>query len=144
MFAAGGSAGAAACRQTGESCGPGSECCNQAVCNQNAASPELRGCHPACNVAADCASGCCFPFEGKTNGYCLDPKWCTCGADGARCGTTLPKCCDTQLCVGGDAQASFYECRKRCTANTDCTTNCCVAIGTTGVSACLDAMYCPK
>jgi hypothetical protein len=144
MFAAGGSAGAPACRQTGEYCGPGSECCNGAVCNQNAASPEIRGCHPKCNVAADCATGCCFPFQGQTNGYCLDAKWCTCGADGARCGSTLPKCCDTQFCVGGDAQASFYECRKRCTANTDCTTNCCVAIAGTGVSACLDAMYCPK
>jgi hypothetical protein len=143
-FASGGSAGTPApCRQTAESCNLSSDCCD-GVCNAMAAAAELSGCHPRCTVNADCTTGCCLPYGGQTAGYCADAKWCSCGAEAARCGSMLPACCATQFCVGGDAQGTFFECRPRCTQNADCATSCCVAIGMTGNSACLDPVYCPK
>lgn len=137
-----GTGGAGLCRRSGEPCSTPLDCCDDATCNSTSAVPELNGCHPRCMQNTDCATGCCIPFSGQTRGFCGDAKWCSCGAAGARCGSTMPMCCADQTCLAGDAQQSFYECKKRCMANADCPTNCCVPVPSLNLSACLGASYC--
>ena len=141
---AGAPAGAAgACHKAGEPCGSSLECCDGSTCNNTAQAPSLNGCHPRCTQNADCQTGCCLLYTGDTRGICTDAMWCGCGMSGARCGSDQPKCCADQLCLAANAQQSSYECKKRCTTNADCPTNCCVAIPNLGANACLDPMYCP-
>jgi hypothetical protein len=62
---------------------------------------------------------------------------------GAPCGASQPKCCDDQICLASNAQQSAYDCKKRCTTNADCPTNCCVDIPSLNIRACLAPSYCP-
>jgi hypothetical protein len=142
LFEAGGAA--PACLNLQQTCDDSSQCCSGLFCNTTGPAPEWIGCQKPCATSAECPSTCCLPFQGQNHGFCTDPKWCACGATAARCGSTLPKCCDTHVCLGGDAQATFYECKKKCTQNTDCDTGCCVAIPNLNISACLAASYCGK
>jgi hypothetical protein len=148
-FGAGGSisfgAGGAptACKMTGEACQNSLDCCDGAACNNTSEVPALNGCHPGCTQSSDCATGCCVKFSNGNGGICADAMWCSCGMDGTHCGTMLPQCCSGQTCLAGDAMRSFYECKKICATNADCTTNCCVPLTGLNMSACLDPMYCP-
>jgi hypothetical protein len=139
---AGGSSSSMLCRRSGEPCNTSLDCCDDSTCNSTAGAPELNGCHPRCTQNTDCTTGCCVLFSNDSRGICADAKWCSCGAAGARCGSSLPKCCADQTCLAGDAQQSFYECKKHCTANADCPTNCCVPIPSLNLSACLAPSYC--
>ena len=140
--AGGGSAGGA-CHQSGEACVDSRDCCDGSTCNNTAQAVALNGCHPRCTQNSDCPTGCCVLYTGDTRGICAEALWCTCGAAGAQCGSNQPKCCDGEVCLASNAQQSAYACRKQCTTNADCPTNCCVAIPNLNSSACLDPMYCP-
>lgn len=138
----GGSAGA--CKKTGEPCTDPTECCTGNLCNNNGPSPDQLGCQVACAQNTDCPSGCCLLFQGGNNGgFCTDAKWCSCGTTMSPCSSTLPKCCDTHVCLGTDPQGTSYACMQKCKQNSDCASNCCVPIASLGVSACLDKSYCP-
>ncbi|HVU02806.1 MAG TPA: hypothetical protein VHE30_13695 [Polyangiaceae bacterium] len=136
---------APACKNTGEKCESSTECCEGNTCNNTAGSAELNGCRLRCTQSSDCQSGCCVPFQNDpSKGICADAKWCACGTDGSACSSQLPPCCTGHVCLATDQAQTAYACRKECTANTDCTTNCCVAIpGLGGKSACLGSEYCP-
>jgi len=136
--------GGTTCKQTHEACTVPTDCCAGNTCTNNDPIPELRGCQITCKQNSDCASGCCRMFTGGTSGgFCADAMWCGCGMTASRCSPMLPACCNTHVCLAGDQQATFYECRQKCTQNSDCDTQCCVPISQLGVSACLDRMYCP-
>lgn len=138
----GGSEGGA-CKKTGESCTLTGDCCAGNLCNRYGPAPEWIGCQIACTDDTQCASGCCYHFQGNNGGFCTDAKWCACGGTKAACSSTLPPCCSTHVCLAADAQSTSYECRQKCTQNSDCDTACCVPITQLGVSACLDKTYCP-
>jgi len=139
-----GSGGAApACKPTGSACQSAAECCDGNTCNNTAGAAELNGCQLRCSQNSDCQSGCCVLFTGDTKGICGAAKFCSCGGDGSACGSQDPACCTTHVCLANDQAQSSYGCKKLCTTNADCATNCCVAIPTLNKSACLDATYCP-
>ncbi len=139
-----GAAGAGECHRNGEACTTPADCCADSTCNNTAGAIALNGCHPRCSKSSDCSTGCCVPFTNMgTEGICAEAIWCGCGMTDAKCGSTLPKCCDDQVCLAGDMAQSFYACKKRCTTNADCPTACCVAIPGINTSACLDKAYCP-
>jgi hypothetical protein len=133
-----------ACKKTGQPCTLTGECCGGNLCQRYGAAPEWQGCQLSCAQNSECPTGCCYHFSNSNVGFCTTAKWCACGVTGSRCSTPdQPGCCDTHTCVAGDAQSTFYECRQKCTQNSDCDTQCCVPIMGIGVSACLDRMYCP-
>lgn len=138
------SAEAGQCKGTGEMCSSSLDCCD-GYCNQTGPAHDWLGCHKRCTQSSECSEGCCLLFSGQTNGFCTKAIWCSCGTSGNACGgTELPACCADQLCVANDNTQTSFACRPRCTQNSDCTTtNCCVPIPQTGVSACLDSKYCP-
>jgi hypothetical protein len=139
-----GSGGApAVCHASGEACSNPVDCCDGLTCNNTSGIPALNGCHPRCEKAADCQTGCCVLYVGQTKGICGDAIYCSCGKDGSQCGSQFPACCSDQICLAKDAQQTAYQCDKRCNTNTDCSTNCCVAIPDLNIKACLDPSYCP-
>jgi hypothetical protein len=134
------------CKKTGAACIQGTsttpdDCC-QGSCIEST-STYFSGCRPRCSKDADCLeTGCCQPFSDGTYGFCVDPLVCSCGSEGATCGTTgTAKCCAGTHCAG--TETGGFKCLKDCLAASDCSSNCCVQISTGEYSICEDAAtYC--
>jgi len=151
-FGSGGAgfAGAPACLDLGGPCRTPAECCNDMMCiaQGTTGEPTWLGCRVRCTGDAECAASgqCCLLLQGQTFGFCTDAKWCSCGTSGTPCGGSNAKCCDDQMCGANDVQGSAYECRARCTQDSDCpTTGCCVeAFQGSGQKACLNPVFCGR
>ncbi len=86
------------CKKHGEKCQPepgsditANDCCRGSCVQSD--NPDYDGCRPNCSTNEQCDTGCCVPFSGSTNGFCADPKYCSCPAEGGACGPGLSDCC---------------------------------------------------
>jgi hypothetical protein len=94
-------------------------------------------------VASDCASGCCIPFGNMPSaGFCGDAILCQCAELDEECGGTR-RCCEGFTCTTYD-ETNVLGCRPVCQNNSDCDTNCCIAIPGTNDSACFQAAWCGR
>lgn len=117
-------------------------CCSGLICVASTG-PDYAGCREPCTTAADCKSGCCIPFANiPDKGFCGDAQLCQCAALDETCGGAR-QCCDGFTCTTYDS-TNRLACRPKCTKNSDCDTNCCIAIPTTPDSACFMASWCGK
>jgi hypothetical protein len=103
----------------------------------------LSACFTGCNVASDCATGCCRPLPSApgAGNLCLTEDAC-CTAAGGSCGATKD-CCghaqDQAVCVTESAGGAI--CRATCTTGTDCQSGCCAPLAGGG-NACFAASQC--
>lgn len=99
--------------------------------------PNRAGCRPRCTKNEDCFdTGCCQPFSNSTEGFCIDAKFCSCGAAGAACGgDDNPPCCDNTTCLSYDDGATF-SCFADCTTHADCPGACCTTLSDGTSKAC--------
>jgi hypothetical protein len=106
--------------------------------------PNFGGCRPRCTKNEDCfETGCCEPFSGSTEGFCVDAKFCGCGNPGAACaGDDNPDCCSGSTCLTFGDSGSF-SCFKNCTADTDCPGSCCVPLSDGQRHVCGPPERCP-
>lgn len=117
-----------------------SPCCRgTCVLSENA---NFAGCRPRCTVNEDCfETGCCRLFADSTEGFCVDSRYCSCGAPGQACGTSeTAACCTGSTCLTFDSGATF-SCTANCTTDTDCPGGCCVPLED-GTLVCLSGAYC--
>jgi len=126
------------CKKHGEACNGGdldtpTDCC-RGTCVQSDA-PDYAGCRPTCNTSADCDTGCCVPFSNSSSGFCVDPKYCSCPADGEPCGQGVANCCTGMSCVG-DNNGGFV-CRHDCTTDADCAGGKCSPLSSNDGGICL-------
>jgi hypothetical protein len=131
------------CKQLTEACNSNApDCCGNLTC-VSSTSTDYSGCREPCATATDCASGCCIPFGNFPNkGFCGAASLCQCSKLNETCGGTH-QCCAGFTCTTYD-QTNVLGCRPLCKQNSDCTTDCCIAIPTTTVSACFDPSWCGK
>ena len=129
----GGTVPSTQCVEKGMSCSGNPPCCpgNTCVTSDN---PKFAGCRGACMTNADCDTGCCQPFTGKTNGFCAQAEYCTCRTAGMPCGGNEPKCCDDTACISMAGGASM--CTDKCTASAECPSQCCIAVTGTDFKVC--------
>lgn len=132
------------CKKEGEAC-EGSEtvpsnCC-QGSCVESEV-PDFAGCRHLCDVNEDCDTGCCVPFSNTDSGFCADAFYCSCGAEGAACGSDeLAPCCEGTVCAGTGDDGAF-ECDLLCTQDSDCASGCCT-MTESGTQICAGPEFCP-
>lgn len=133
--------GTLACREEGTSCEFASDCCAGSSCVGTSTEPGGYRCKRNCAAHGECSTGCCAEV-GLPSSVCLDRLFCpssVCRQEEAACQDDFG-CCGGLACAVFDAQTS--ACKPVCTQNTDCPSGCCVPLGTSEVSVCLDAVYC--
>jgi len=102
--------------------------------------PAFAGCRPTCLTNADCDTGCCVPFDGKSNGFCADAAFCSCGNVGAECGPNAPDCCAGTSC--GAYKTETFTCSPSCKVAADCSTQCCSLFKDQDNGVCVPAADC--
>lgn len=133
--------GSLACRDEGASCESATDCCAGASCLSTSTESGGYRCKRNCTNHSECQTGCCARVDGLTSLVCLDPVFCpgSCHPEEAACQHDY-HCCAGLACAIFDKQTS--ACKPVCTQGADCPSGCCVPLGQTGVSVCLDAIYC--
>jgi hypothetical protein len=102
--------------------------CCRGSCVQSE-NPNHAGCRRLCTKNEDCyESGCCTPFSNSTEGFCVDAKFCSCGAAGAACGgDDNPQCCGDTTCLSFNDSPTF-TCYQNCTSDGECPSGRCVTL----------------
>jgi hypothetical protein len=133
----------ACCHKDGAACGTANDyCCTGYTC-VTLGSGNPSSCQQDCTAHDQCATGCCAPLTGSTKSVCMPQSQCPdifCKREGQPCGPTAG-CCTGLNCAS--VGAAPFTCRAGCTANVDCTTQCCIPLGDSGLKACFEAQYCP-
>jgi hypothetical protein len=62
---------------------------------------------------------------------------------GGLCNTPTDFCCAGFSCASTSTEPG-YHCKQNCTAHGECATGCCAPLANTGISICLDPIYCPS
>lgn len=130
------------CREEGQSCEDATDCCAGSTCAGTSTEPGGYRCKRNCTAHVECQTGCCALLTGTTTTVCLDRAFCP----SVFCHEEEQSCADDYVCCEGFACAVFdpetSACKPVCERNTDCQSGCCVPLGNTGVSVCLDEIYC--
>jgi hypothetical protein len=130
------------CSAVGGNCTePGRACCAGFACVASE-SPVFAGCRERCDTDDACATGCCVAFENQDGGFCADASACGCAAADGTCGG-VQRCCAGLTCTTFDATGAFV-CKPSCSGDSDCASDCCVAIRGTSDSACLPPEWCGR
>jgi hypothetical protein len=66
-----------------------------------------------------------------------------CQVEGGPCNTGSDYCCDGFTCGATSLQSGYY-CMKNCVAHGECSTGCCAPLGDSGITVCLDQVFCPS
>jgi hypothetical protein len=66
-----------------------------------------------------------------------------CWPEGGPCNTATDFCCAGFSCASTSTEPG-YHCKKDCTAHGECPSGCCAPLANTGISICLDPIYCPS
>lgn len=130
------------CREEGAPCEDATDCCAGSTCATTSTEPGGYHCKRNCTAHGECPTGCCAQLTSTAISVCLDRAFCPsvfCHQEEQACADNYT-CCEGFACAVFDPQTS--ACKPVCKQNTDCQTGCCVPLGKTEVSVCLDAIYC--